>query len=81
MEATSTEEARGHLRLKKNKSNGSVDPARSVLKQKKFSQGVTGTAGVLCTKHICECFAEPWPSAVLLYDCGPDPVALSNADE
>lgn len=37
MEATSTEEARGHLRLKKNKSNGSVDPARSVLKQKKNS--------------------------------------------
>lgn len=80
MEATSTKEAKGHLRFKK-QVQWKCGSSKECAKAKNFSQGVTGTAGVLCTKHICECFAEPWPNAVLLYDCGPDPVALSNADE
>lgn len=63
------------------KSDESADPAKSVFKHKISPRESPGPLVCFALSTYVSALLNPGQNAVVLYEYGPDPVALSNADE
>lgn len=63
------------------KSDESPDPTRSVFKHNISPRESPGWLVCFALSTYVSALLNPGQKAVVLYECGPDPVTLSNADE